>query len=42
MLIAVSVTSTGGLAAVAVKKFGMKSAVGNSAAPSESKEDRHG
>jgi hypothetical protein len=42
MLIAVSVTSTGGLAAVAMKKFGVKNAQENSPAPTPNKEDRHG
>jgi hypothetical protein len=31
-LIAVSVTSTGGLAAIAIRKFGMKNAADNNAA----------
>ena len=42
VLIAGSVTSTGGLAAIALKKFGVKSAVDNHPAPIPSKEDRHG
>jgi hypothetical protein len=42
VLIAGSVTSTGGLAAIALKKFGVKSAVDNHPAPALSKEDRHG
>jgi hypothetical protein len=42
MLIAVGVTSTGGLAAVAIKKFGVKNAGDSSPAPTPSKEDRHG
>lgn len=42
MLIAVGVTSTGGLAAVAMKKFGVKNAVDNSPAATAPKEDRHG
>jgi hypothetical protein len=42
MLIAVSLTSTGGLAAVAIKKFGAKDPVDNNPAPTASKEDRHG
>ena len=41
MLIAASVTSTGGLAAVALMKFGVKSAVDNALAPAPTKEDRH-
>ena len=41
MLIAVGVTSTGGLAAVAMKKFGMKSAQENSPSATNTKEDRH-
>ena len=40
-LIAGSVTSTGGLAAIALKKFGVKNAVSNPA-PIPSKEDHHG
>jgi hypothetical protein len=46
LLIAGSVTSTGGLAALAIKKYGMKNAVDNDPAstpiPIRSKEDRHG
>jgi len=42
MLIAVSATSTGGLAAFAIKKFGVKNAVDNHPAPTPSKEDDHG
>ena len=42
MMIAGSVTSTGGLAAIAIRKFGVKNAVANHAAPTSSKEDRHG
>jgi hypothetical protein len=42
MLIAGSVTSTGGLAAVAIKKFGMKNAVNNNPNPIPPKEDHHG
>ncbi|HEY5253544.1 MAG TPA: hypothetical protein VIJ53_02755 [Acidobacteriaceae bacterium] len=42
MLIAVGVTSTSGLAAVAMKKIGVKSAVDNSPSPTPSKEERHG
>jgi len=42
MLIAGSVTSTGGLAAIAIKKFGVKNSVENNPAPTPSKEDRHG
>jgi hypothetical protein len=41
-LIAGSVTSTGGLAAIAIRKFGVKNAVANNPAPTPSKEDRHG
>ena len=41
-LIAASVTSTGGLAAIGIMKFGVKNAVDNHPAPSPSKEDRHG
>jgi hypothetical protein len=42
MLIAVSVTSTGGLAAVAMKKFGVKNAVENSSGLTPNKEEGHG
>jgi hypothetical protein len=42
MLIAGSVTSTGGLAAVAIKRFGVKNAVDNHPAPTPSKEDHYG
>ena len=42
MLIAVSVTSTGGLAAVAMKKFGAKNAVENPLEPTQRKEEAHG
>jgi hypothetical protein len=42
MLIAVSVTSTGGLAAVAMKKLGVKNAVDNPPAPTTTKEETHG
>jgi hypothetical protein len=41
MLIAVSVTSTGGLAAVAMKKLGVKNAVHNPPV-STTKEETHG
>jgi len=41
-LIAASLTSTGGLAALAIKKFGVKSAADHQPAPAESKEDHHG
>ncbi|WP_433967128.1 hypothetical protein [Tunturiibacter gelidiferens] len=37
MLIAGSVTSTGGLSAIAIKKFGVKNAVDNHPAPTPSK-----
>jgi hypothetical protein len=40
MLIAGSVTSTGGLAAVAIKKLGVKNALNPS--PNPTKEDHHG
>jgi hypothetical protein len=40
-LIAVSVTSTGGLAAIAIKKFGVKNAANNCSVPSSSKEGHH-
>ena len=36
VLIAASVTSTGGIAAVAIKKFGVKNAVDNHPAPTPS------
>jgi hypothetical protein len=42
VLIAGGVTSMGGLAAMAIKKFGVKSAVGNHPSPSLSTEDRYG
>ena len=42
MLIAGSATSTGGLAAIAIRKFGVKNAVDNNAAPIPSKEEHHG
>jgi hypothetical protein len=42
MIVAASVTSTGGLAATALKKFGAKNAVANQPAPIPSKEDQHG
>jgi hypothetical protein len=42
VLIAGSVISTGGLAAIAIKKFGVKNAVDNNSAPAPSKEDHHG
>ena len=42
MLIAGSVTSTGGLAAIAMWKFGAKSAVENNPVPTPNKEDRNG
>jgi hypothetical protein len=42
VMIAGSVTSTGGLAALAIKKFGVKNAVDNNPAPPRSKEDHHG
>ena len=38
MLIAGSVTSTGGLAAIAIKKFGMKNSADNHPTPSPPKE----
>jgi len=41
VLIAGSVISTGGLAAIAIKKFGGKNAVDNKPAPTPSKEDHH-
>jgi hypothetical protein len=42
VLIAGSVISTGGLAAIAIKKFGVKNAVDHDPAPTRSKEDHHG
>jgi hypothetical protein len=42
VLIAGSVTSTGGLGAIAIKKFGVKNAVDNHPVATSSKEDRHG
>ncbi len=42
VLIAGSVTSTGGFAAIAIKRFGLKSAVNNHPAPTPTKEDHHG
>ena len=38
LLIAGSATSTGGLAAIAIKKLGVKNAVDNNATPTPSKE----
>jgi hypothetical protein len=40
-LVAGSVASMGGLAAVAMKKFGVKNAADNPSTPTQSKEDRH-
>ncbi|MFZ0518150.1 MAG: hypothetical protein WBG23_06180 [Acidobacteriaceae bacterium] len=42
MMIAVGVASTGGLAAVATKKFGGKNAVDNANAATPNKEETHG
>jgi hypothetical protein len=42
MLIAGNVTSTGGLAAIAIWKFGVKNAVEYQPSPTAAKEDRHG
>ena len=42
MLIAVGVTSTGGLAAAAMKKFGVKDAVENPPRSTPNKEEAHG
>jgi hypothetical protein len=42
ILIAVSVTSTGGLAAVAMKKFGVKKAVEITPGTTPGKEEAHG
>ena len=42
VLITGSATSTGGLAAIAFKKFGVKNAADNHSVPTQSKEDRHG
>jgi hypothetical protein len=41
VLIAGKVTSTGGVAAIVIKKFGVKNAIDNSAS-TQSKEDHHG
>jgi hypothetical protein len=41
MLIAGSVTSTGGLTAIAIRKLGVKNVVSNHPAPIPSKEDHH-
>jgi hypothetical protein len=41
-LLAGSVTSTGGLAAIAAKKFGVKSAVASQPVSTPAKEDHHG
>ena len=40
-LIAGSVTSTGGLATIAIKTFGRKTAADNHLTPAETTEDRH-
>jgi hypothetical protein len=42
VLIAGGASSTGGLAAIAIKTFGVKNAAENHSAPTESKEDSHG
>jgi hypothetical protein len=42
VLIAGSVISTGRLAAIAIKKFGVQNAVDNHPAPTPSQEDHHG
>jgi hypothetical protein len=42
VLIAGSLTSTGGFAAIAINRFGVKNAVDNNPPPTPSKEDRHG
>jgi hypothetical protein len=42
VLVAVSITSTGGLASIAIKKFGVKNAADNHFAPTPSQEDHHG
>ena len=42
LLIAGGVTSTGGLAAIAIKKLGVKSAVENNSPPTPPQEDHHG
>jgi hypothetical protein len=42
VLIAGSVVSTGGLAAVAMKKFGVKNAADNHSTSTQFKEDRRG
>jgi len=42
VLIAGKVTSTGGIAAIAIKKFGVKNAADNNSNPTPSKENHHG
>jgi hypothetical protein len=42
VVIAGSATSTGGLAAIAIRKFGLKNAVNNDPAPTPSKENHDG
>lgn len=42
VLISASATSTGGLAAIAIKRLGVKNAVANNPIPTPSKENRHG
>jgi hypothetical protein len=42
VLIAGSVISTGGFAAIAIKKFSVRNAVDNHSVSTPSKEDRHG
>jgi len=42
VLLAGGVASTGGLAAIAIKKFGMKNAANNNPIPTPSEEDHHG
>jgi hypothetical protein len=42
VVIAGSVTSAGGLVAIAVKKFGVKNAVNDHRGPTPAKEEHHG
>jgi hypothetical protein len=41
-LIAVSLTSTGGLAAIAIRRFGVKNVESSNPTQTSSKEDHHG
>lgn len=42
VLIAGSVTASGGLAVIAIKKFAVKNTINNNSIPTQTKEDRHG